>query len=105
MGHKRILELDQVVHAPVRLAIMSILAAVDEAEFTFLRESTGTTDGNLSTHLARLEKSGYIAVKKTFKGKKPNTVCSMTYKGRKAFKRYLDQLESLLNDQKGREEK
>jgi DNA-binding MarR family transcriptional regulator len=100
MNHEKILGLDQAIHAPIRLAVMSILITVDDASFTFLRESTKTTDGNLSTHLSKLEKAGYITVMKSFKGKRPHTTCSVTRKGRKAFDRYLEQLGSIVKKQK-----
>ncbi len=105
MNHERILDLDQVIHAPMRLLVLSILASVQEATFNFLRESTGATDGNLSTHLMKLEKNGYVKITKSFKGKKPHTVCSITRKGRNAFQNYLDQLERIVNSQKHGEEK
>ena len=100
MSHKRILELDPLIHAPVRLAVMSLLVTVDGASFAFLKESTKATDGNLSTHLAKLEKGGYVTIKKTFKGKKPHTSCAVTKKGRNAFVRYLDSLEEIVMSQK-----
>ncbi len=101
MSHEHILELDPLVHAPVRLAVLSVLAGVEDADFVFLRESIGTTDGNLSTHLARLEEAGYVRIRKTFVGKKPHTTCAMTRKGRKAFVAYLGQLERIVQGQKG----
>jgi DNA-binding transcriptional ArsR family regulator len=105
MRHERILELDPVIHAPMRLAILSILVSVNEAGFNFLRESTGATDGNLSTHLTKLEKSGYVKITKTFKGKKPHTSCSITRKGRRAFQQYLSQLEKIVDSRKHGDEK
>jgi DNA-binding MarR family transcriptional regulator len=104
MTHEHILNLDPVIHTPVRLAVVSILAAVEEADFRFLRESTETTDGNLSTHLAKLEQAGYIKTRKLFKDKKPKTVCSLTRKGRNAFTEYLDRLETIVSRQKRIEE-
>jgi DNA-binding transcriptional ArsR family regulator len=100
MNHENILRLDQAIHAPIRLAVMSILISVEDADFKFLRESTGTTDGNLSTHLSRLEKSGYIRIRKSFKGKKPHTTCRVTRKGRKAFEGYVEQLEMIVKGNK-----
>ena len=100
MKHEKILSLDPIIHAPTRLAILSILITVENANFTFLKESTGTTDGNLSTHLTKLEESGYISIEKKFIGKKPQTTCSITLKGRKAFEIYLEQLEQIVNRQK-----
>lgn len=100
MKHEKILQLDPIIHAPTRLAILSILITVENANFTFLKESTGTTDGNLSTHLTKLEESGYINIEKMFKGKKPQTTCAITKKGRTAFEKYLEQLEQIVQMQK-----
>jgi DNA-binding transcriptional ArsR family regulator len=100
MDHEVILNLDPIIHAPVRLAVLSILATVEKADFTFLRESTGTTDGNLSTHLSKLEEVGFIIIHKTFQGKKPRTICSITKKGREAFIHYFDELEKIVRAQK-----
>jgi len=100
MNYEKILQLDPVIHAPIRLAILSILITVKHANFTFLKESTETTDGNLSTHLTKLEESKYITIKKTFKEKKPQTICAITEKGRKAFMKYLEQLEQIVQIQK-----
>jgi DNA-binding HxlR family transcriptional regulator len=96
LGPEQILSLDPVIHAPNRLAIISILVTVDAADFAFLKESTGITDGNLSTHLARLETEGYIDIQKTFRGKKPHTVCKLTEKGRQSFYRYLALMEQIV---------
>ena len=105
MDHEPILKLDPVIHAPTRLAILSILMTVENANFTFLKENTGTTDGNLSTHLTKLESSEYITIQKKFIGKKPQTLCAITKKGEKAFDTYLNQLEQIVQLQKRREEK
>ncbi len=95
-----ILNLDPVIHAPIRLAVLSILITVEHADFNYLKEATGTTDGNLSTHLSKLESSGLIKVKKSFRGKKPHTTCRLTAGGRKAFLAYLDQLGEILGQEK-----
>ena len=100
MDHEKILNLDAVVHAPTRLAILSILVNVENANFTFLKDATGTTDGNLSTHLSKLEENGLISIEKTFRGKKPQTLCSITKKGRDALLDYLNQLEQIIISQK-----
>lgn len=100
MKPEKILELDPLIHAPMRLAIVSLLAGVKDADFVFIRESTGATDGNLSRHLARLEEGGYVRIKKRFVKKKPRTTVSLTARGRKAFLKYLDGLGEILNDQK-----
>lgn len=80
--------LDRVIHEPARLMIMTVLYAVSEADFIYLQNECGLTQGNLSSHLARLEEERYVLVAKTFKGKYPLTVCSLTEKGRKAFEEY-----------------
>jgi DNA-binding HxlR family transcriptional regulator len=99
MKHEKILNLDPIIHAPIRLAILSILITVETANFSYLKESIGTTDGNLSTHLTKLEESGYVHIKKNFIGKKPRTTCAITKKGRAAFEKYLEQLEQIVQMQ------
>ena len=96
MTPEKFAPLDPVIHAQVRLAVLSILASAAEADFNFLKSATGTTDGNLSTHLARLEEAGYIRIKKTFRRKKPLTTCSLTERGRTALSRYIKALEDYL---------
>lgn len=93
---ERNLELDPLIHAPVRLRIMSILADASGADFVHLREETGTTDGNLSRHLAKLEEAGYVRISKGYAGKKPRTSVSMTKKGRRVLLSYLSQLEEIM---------
>ena len=88
--------LDTIIHAPVRLAIMSALARGDELEFTALRDTVETSDGNLSTHAAKLEKAGYIKLRKRFVNKRPQTLYRITPAGQDAFLRYLDALQALL---------
>ena len=96
-------ELDPVVHGQIRLAVLSILVGAEEAEFTYLRERVGASDGNLSVHLSKLEAAGYIAVKKHFVNKKPQSIYRITEKGRNAFMRYVENLKALLGrDLKGR---
>jgi DNA-binding transcriptional ArsR family regulator len=89
-------QLDEVIHSRIRLAIMAILISVDEAEFTFLREKVGATDGNLSIHLKKLEEAGYIAAAKQFVAKKPVSTYKLSNKGRKAFEAYVDRLEAMV---------
>jgi DNA-binding transcriptional ArsR family regulator len=89
-------ELDPVIHGKLRLALLSLLAGVDEAEFTWLREKTGSTDGNLGAHLLKLEEAGYIAVRKTFIARKPVTYYRMTERGRAALHGYVQALRQLL---------
>ncbi|HDP94325.1 MAG TPA: transcriptional regulator [Candidatus Aminicenantes bacterium] len=96
MNNKAV-ELDPVVHAPIRLGVLSILMVVDEADFTYLKDRTGATEGNLSTHLSRLEEAGLIQITKTFFKKRPRTVCRITPVGEKRFKNYLNRLEEILS--------
>lgn len=100
MNHEQILQLDPIIHAPTRLAILSILVTVENSNFKFLKDSIGTTDGNLSTHLTKLETNHYITIQKSFIGKKPQTICAISKKGRKAFDKYLEQLEQIVHMQK-----
>ncbi|MCF7803735.1 MAG: transcriptional regulator [Candidatus Marinimicrobia bacterium] len=90
-------EPDRLIHAPVRLAILSALISVKEADFNFLKEAIDTSDGNLSVHLSKLEDAGYIEIHKSFVGKRPRTSCTMTDKGREAFKRYVETIEQYLH--------
>ncbi len=89
-------QLDDLIHSRIRLAIMSVLVTLDEAEFNFLKEKVQTTDGNLSIHLSKLEEAGYVAVTKQFVGKKPVSSYKLTRKGRKAFETYVDRLEAMI---------
>ena len=89
-------QLDDIIHSRIRLAAMSVLAAVDEAEFTFLRERIQATDGNLSIHLRKLEEAGYIEVRKGFVGRKPQSMYRLTESGRRAFENYVATLEKLI---------
>jgi len=88
--------LDQVIHSRIRLAVLSVLLSVKSAEFNYLKKLTGTTDGNLSTHLTKLEEAGYVSIAKSFRDKKPLTTCALSDKGRKAFAAYLQALEEYL---------
>ncbi len=99
MSHEEILQLDPLIHAPIRLAILSVLSAVESANFTFLKDSINVTDGNLSAHLTKLEEADYIYIQKTFRHKKPLTQCSITNKGREAFQRYLEQIKRFVESQ------
>ncbi len=92
-----IARLDPVIHSRIRLAILSILVSLKEAGFVYLKDTIGTTDGNLSANITKLEEMGYISVKKSFIGKKPHTTCSITREGEKAFSDYLKILEEILH--------
>jgi DNA-binding transcriptional ArsR family regulator len=93
-----IASLDRLIHEPARLAILSVLYAVKEADFLFLLRETGLTKGNLSTHLSKLETAGYIEIEKGYVGKLPQTLCRMTEQGRQAFDDYRKQLKDFLNN-------
>ena len=90
-------ELDPLLHSQLRLAIMSTLMNVEEADFVYLRETTESTAGNLSVQLDKLSSAGYISVTKGFVGKKTRTTCRVTEKGRKAFENYVDALKQYVN--------
>jgi DNA-binding MarR family transcriptional regulator len=90
-------ELDPVLHSQVRLAIVSILISVEEAEFKHLKEKTETTAGNLSFQISKLEEAGYVKVKKTFRDNYPLTICKLTPKGKTAFEAYVANIKKYLN--------
>jgi len=92
--------LDPLLHSQLRLAVMSILISVEEADFTFLKTKTESTAGNLSVQIDKLEKAGYIRVTKTFKGKRPLTSCKITSKGIEAFEKYVQDLKSYIEKTK-----
>jgi hypothetical protein len=89
-------ELDPLLHSELRLAVVSLLMSVKQAEFTFLKEKTGATAGNLSVQITKLCDAGYIDVKKQFRDNKPLTVCRITPAGVKAFAAYVDALKDYL---------
>lgn len=88
--------LDPLLHAELRLAVMSLLISADEAEFPYIKEQTGATAGNLSVQVDKLSEAGYIEVEKTFKGKRPCTICRITPKGHQAFESYVKALKTYL---------
>ena len=90
--------IDPLIHAPARLQIVMQLFVVEAADATFLLNRTGLTWGNLSSHLTKLEEAGYVAVEKTFKGKKPWTMIRLTDAGREAFQRYRAGMQEALSE-------
>lgn len=88
--------LDEVIHSRIRTAVMAILAGVDEADFTILREKTGATDGNLGTHMRKLEEAGYVRAVKSFVERKPRTRYRLTDRGRRAFLKYVHRLQQMI---------
>jgi DNA-binding transcriptional ArsR family regulator len=89
-------ELDPILHSQLRLAVMSLLISVKEAEFTFIREKTNSTAGNLSVQVQKLKDAGYIDVTKQFKDNYPLTTCKITSKGIDAFESYVKALQEYL---------
>ena len=91
-------EIDQVIHAPARLMVVTYLYVVESADFIFLMRLTGLTWGNLSSHLSKLEEEGYIEIQKEFVGKKPHTMIRLTDKGREAFREYKRRMQQVLGE-------
>jgi DNA-binding transcriptional ArsR family regulator len=89
-------DLDPILHSQLRLAVISILISVKEAEFTFLKEKTNATAGNLSVQIQKLKDAGYIDVIKQFKDNYPQTICKITRKGINAFDEYVKNLQAYL---------
>ena len=89
-------ELDPILHSQLRLAVMSLLMSVKEAEFTFIREKTQSTAGNLSVQVQKLKEAGYIEVNKQFKDNYPQTTCKVTTLGVEAFENYVKALQEYL---------
>ncbi|MDD3044077.1 MAG: transcriptional regulator [Candidatus Delongbacteria bacterium] len=91
--------LDDIIHSRIRLAIISVLISVEEADFNFLKQNVNATDGNLSIHLKKIEDAGYLTAEKTFILRKPNTKYRLTEAGREAFEKYVERLEKMLGRQ------
>jgi DNA-binding MarR family transcriptional regulator len=89
-------QLDELLHSRIRTAIVAILDTVEKAEFSYLKNQTGATDGNLSTHLRKLEEAEYIGMEKKFLDRKPVTIYWLTDKGKDAFREYINILENML---------
>jgi DNA-binding transcriptional ArsR family regulator len=88
-------DLDRTIHEPARLRILTLLSGVDEADFNFLINTVGLTKGNLSSHMDKLEKTGYVTIIKSFNGRIPHTDFSITQEGRNALERYWEELDSI----------
>lgn len=93
---QRLAEVDRIIHEPSRLMVVALLAAVKEADFQYLLQSTGLTKGNLSVHLSKLEEAGYIGIEKTFRGKYPLTICRLTERGREVLDNYRTVMKAAL---------
>jgi DNA-binding MarR family transcriptional regulator len=89
-------DLDPLLHSQQRLAVISLLVAVEEADFLFLKEKTGATAGNLSVHIDKLSEAEYIEVRKSFDGKRPRTSCRITPRGLEAFEAYVQALQDYI---------
>lgn len=89
-------DLDPILHSQLRLAVMSLLISVKEAEFTFLKEKTNATAGNLSVQIQKLKEAGYIEVQKQFKDNYPQTICKITDNGINAFEKYVKALQGYI---------
>ena len=92
-------KLDPLLHSELRLAVMSVLLGLKDADFNYIKEQTQATAGNLSVQLDKLNNAGYIEIQKSFQGKKPHTTCRITDKGLKAFEEYVDALKSYIPQQ------
>jgi DNA-binding MarR family transcriptional regulator len=93
---RTIADLDRVIHEPGRLMIVSLLFAVEGADFLYLQHETNMNKGTLSSHISRLEEAGYVEVEKTYRGKVPQTLLTLTKAGRKAFAQYRRKLKEAL---------
>ena len=89
-------DLDPLLHSQLRLSIMSLLISVKEADFSFLKEKTGASAGNVSVQITKLAEADYINVKKTFKDNYPQTSCMVTKKGLKAFEQYVESIQAYI---------
>ena len=88
--------LDPLLHSQLRLAVMSLLVSVEQADFVYIKEETGATAGNLSVQIDKLSTAGYIEVAKSFEGKKPKTTCKITTQGIDAFEAYVKNIQQYL---------
>ena len=98
---KQFKELDPILHSQLRLAIVSLLMGVESAEFTWLKEKTDATSGNLSLQISKLKEAGYITVTKKFSNNYPQTLCKITPSGRKRFAEYVESLKDYLHPDSG----
>lgn len=89
-------DIDRLIHEPARLALAAILSVVESADFLYLQRETGLTKGNLSSHLAKLEEAGYVAIEKTYRGRIPLTLVRLTDAGASAYKAYRARFKKFL---------
>jgi DNA-binding MarR family transcriptional regulator len=97
-GLRNLAEVDRLVHEPARLMILMVLYTVESADFTFLVNATELTDGNLSSHLSKLEAAGYVEIQKGYAGKKPRTTLQLTVEGRKAVEKYSGTMQKAMRN-------
>lgn len=90
-------DLDPILHSQLRLAVVSLLISLEEADFTYIREKTGATSGNLSAQLDKLKQAGYIEIKKSFRNNYPLTTCTITARGISAFEAYVKALQGYIS--------
>lgn len=100
-GLRGLAEVDRLVHEPARLMILMVLYTVDVADFTFLTNATDLTDGNLSSHLSKLEEAGYVEIEKGYAGKRPRTLLRLTPLGRQAVDSYRKTMQQALKNLDG----
>jgi len=91
-------EIDRLIHEPARFQVLALLYVFESADFTFIMNQLGLTWGNLSAHITKLEEGGYVAVEKGFKGKRPQTMLSLTQEGRRAFQTYRQMMRQMLDE-------
>jgi DNA-binding MarR family transcriptional regulator len=91
-------EIDRLIHEPARFQVVALLYVIESADYTFVMNQLGLTWGNLSAHITKLEEGGYVAVEKGFKGKRPQTMLSLTEDGRKAFQAYRQTMKQMLDE-------
>ncbi|GBE30927.1 helix-turn-helix domain protein [bacterium BMS3Bbin04] len=95
-GYTGLPELNRLIHEPARLLLMSLLYVLESADFVFLMDRTNLTQGNLSTHMSKLESAGYVEIRKEFVHRRPHTLYLLTTTGREAFLRYRDEIRQVL---------
>ncbi len=96
-GFRAMADVNRLIHEPARLIVMTILYTVESVDFLYLLRETGLTKGNLGSHLAKLEEAGYVQIEKTYRGKVPQTICSLTDAGRAAFREYRERLKQAVD--------
>jgi len=95
--HQQSMDIDKIIHEPARLKILAQLYVVESADFIFIMRQTGLTQGNVSAHLSKLESAEYVEIKKGYAGKRPQTMISLSKKGRRAFKKYIKDMRQVFD--------